>query len=409
MIVRHEITSGEPRRSVGAGQRPSLPWRAIAAGAVRMWLATRAVYALITYFSLLVVSSRAAPGTAAPRGHYQGWQQYDATWYLAISATGYDDRIRAAFFPLYPALVSGATWLFGEANRLLVAMAVSNLAALAAFFGLGLLAANEDGPDSACATIKMVAAYPLGLFTVAAYADSLFLACAVFCLLCARRGRWRGAALCASLAALTRPTAIILALPLAWEYGSQHNWWRDRHVALPSPREAVELAAALLAVPFGVGLYATFLWWRFGDPLAFVHVQSQMWHRDPIPVWRAVGAEVRSMFAAPFWSPFEARIWVDALPVACIAALTLANLRRLTPSFALFMLGVLWVALATPTLDNGIPLAAAGRYLLPSIPIFLLLGRWSRSRPALDALLVGGGFALQALFTAYFLTGGYLI
>jgi hypothetical protein len=41
--------------------------------------------------------------------------------------------------------------------------------------------------------------------------------------------------------------------------------------------------------------------------------------------------------------------------------------------------------------------------------MFLLLGRWIRARPALDTLIVGGGFALQAIFTAYFLTGGYLI
>jgi hypothetical protein len=35
--------------------------------------------------------------------------------------------------------------------------------------------------------------------------------------------------------------------------------------------------------------------------------------------------------------------------------------------------------------------------------------RWMRSRPALETLIVGGGFALQGIFTVYFLTGGYLI
>ena len=62
-----------------------------------------------------------------------------------------------------------------------------------------------------------------------------------------------------------------------------------------------------------------------------------------------------------------------------------------------------------PKGDNGIPLAAAGRYLLPAMPLFLLLGRWVRRWPTLDTLLIGGGFALQAIFTAYFLTGGYVI
>jgi hypothetical protein len=50
-----------------------------------------------------------------------------------------------------------------------------------------------------------------------------------------------------------------------------------------------------------------------------------------------------------------------------------------------------------------------GRYLLPGVPIYLLLGLWVSRRPWLDQLIIGGGMALQAMLVVFFLNGGSLI
>jgi hypothetical protein len=416
---------------------PRLPYRQIAAQATAIWLATRIVYVLITYFTALVTSVQVSPGTSASRASFLGWQRFDVGWYVSIATSGYDDPRKAAFFPLYPALIAGTSTVLGDAQHVLSGMLISNIAALVAFFGVGLLAASEDTPEAASGAMRALAAYPLAFFTVAAYADSLFLACAVFALFFARRQHWRAAAACGFLAALTRPVGLILLIPLLWEYGRRRHWWswlwrwwttrgwrqpsriarltraRLTRARLTRARLSLgglaEAALVIGAIPAALALYAAFLWWRFGDPLLFVHAEQLGWHRAAMPIWQALGLDAGSLFAAPPLSLSAARIWLDALPVVAILALTLWNLRRMPPAFAFFMLGLLYLALSAPKADNGIPLAAAGRYLLPSVPIFLLLGHWIRRSPALDTIVVCGGFALQALFTAFFLTGGYLI
>jgi hypothetical protein len=386
------------------------PWRSIFKQAFVLWLATRAIFVLVTYFAQLVTVARpGAPGVPLPLGSFGAWQQYDAVWYLLIASSGYAVLPRAAFFPLYPLLVGLVHTLFGGNLLLLSGMLVSNAAALAAFYGIGLLAAGEDGLGASATAIRVFGAYPLALFTFAAYADGLFVACAAFALFFARRGAWLAAAGCAFLAALTRPMGIILIAPLVWEYGRRQRWWRAGWRPQVAPRRLAALAAVVLAVPLALAGYAIYLKWRFGDALAFVHVQALVWHRGTEAPWQTLALAWHAFFSAPFWSGWDARLWVDALPVAVILVLTVVGARELPVSFTLYMAGLLVVSLVLPKADNGIPLAAAGRYLLPAVPIFLLLGRWIRRWSSLDTLIIGGGFALQAIFTAYFLTGGYLI
>jgi len=72
------------------------------------------------------------------------------------------------------------------------------------------------------------------------------------------------------------------------------------------------------------------------------------------------------------------------------------------------MAGLLFLSTAAPTLLLPDPLSSVGRELLVAIPVFLLLGRWLRRWPALDLLIVAGGFMLQAALTTYFLSGGWV-
>jgi hypothetical protein len=407
-----QVAAADPQVSKPASSR------AIIGQAALIWLASRIMYCILTYFAVLLTLGRRTGASFAPDRLVALWEKSDVTWYLRLSAGGYaTDSYRAAFFPLYPGLTEVVTVLIGgNPHRLAAAMIVSNLGTLAACIGLALLAAHEFGNSTAPTAVRVMLAYPLALFLFAGYADSLLVAFCVFALYFARRGSWRWAAVCGFLAGLTRPTSVILVLPLLWEYGRQqgiwqllwHKQWQALFVRL-RPATLGNWLLVVICVPAAIGLYALYLWRTFGDPLLFVHLQASAWHRHLLSPWHLLALAVTSWQSVPTWGFAHAYMLVDEAPVVIFIILTYFVARRLPVMYTIFMLGVLFTAVSSPIVDYTFHFAAAGRYLLPSIPIFLLLGHWVRKHPWLDQLIIGGGIALQAVLVVYFLTSGPLI
>lgn len=394
-----------------APAQPAVAWRRVLVIAVGMWLVTRVIFAIFTYFAVLTVGKH---GGLPANTLLDSWDQWDTVWYVRIAQSGYATPATTAFFPLYPMLTGAVAILLGGAHQLFAALLVSNLAALGVFFGVGLLAASVDGTEESVRhTIRVAAAFPFAFFLTAAYSESMFIALAVFALVFARQGRWYGAALCAFLAGLTRSAAVVLILPLLWEYGSQHQWWRRETWAEPGAwRRALsiptirELAALLGAVPLAIGLYLGFLWRRFGDPLIFLKVEDAVWHRQSWPLWRTVPTAIAYPFTQPPFSFEQASAFIDLGVVLGCVLLIVAMVRRLPFSLTLYTIGVVYFAVATPAAWYNY-IVSARRYVLPAAPIYLLLGRWSARRPWLDFLLISGGFLLQGIFAYAFLHGDW--
>jgi hypothetical protein len=328
----------------------------------------------------------------------QLWQQWDTGWYLAISQQGYFTPQAAAFFPLYPVLIGLLAHLTGEQGRLAVALVVSNLGTLGGLVALAKLAERELGGGArVAASLRMALAYPLAFFLAAAYTEGLFLAFAAGALLWAREGRWERAASAAFLAALTRNTGLILVLPLAWEFGRQAGWTR----ALQEPKTLLGGLGVIASAPLGVAVYVIFLWRRFGDPLLYVHAEHQYWGRELWGIWTTLGEAGHRLLVN-----HGGLLPVDLALVLFFLVVTLAPVRRTPFAFTLYMLGVLYTAVALPQPAQHDLIPSAGRYLSMSVPAFLTLGRWVESRPAFDLLLTGGGFVLQAGLLLTFLAGG---
>jgi hypothetical protein len=156
-----------------------------------------------------------------------------------------------------------------------------------------------------------------------------------------------------------------------------------------------------VAAPAGIALYMAFLWIRFGDPLLFVHTQLTHWRHEAWPVWRTLGEALRRLAAGGSGVlGFELAAW------AGMAVLTLLATRRAPFAFTLYMAGLLYASIASPVPAEPDLISSAGRYLTAALPAFLFLGLQSRGRPALDLLLMSGGFLLQAIFLVSFLQGG---
>src|SRR5579859_3016727 len=399
-----------------------LAYRSIVSQAAQVWLGTRLAYVVLTYVAVLINAHGANHLTRfGPSALLSSWQQWDTNWYLNLAHFGYWSPVdSAAFFPLYPLLIHLLSGIIGESHAFVAALIISNLATLAAFIGLGLLAANEIGAANASRALLIFAAYPLAFFMTAAYSEGLFLAFTIWCLFCLRRGRWLWAAAFAFLAALTRPAGIVLAVPLLWEYGRQHGGWRyklrpERSAADPGGEPAWsvglrvgELLAVALAAPAGIGLYAAYLWLRFGQPLAFVGAE-QSFNRGHIAFWQSIPLAISAFLKTPRWTYEQALLLVDLAPLLLFLTLTLISIRRVPFAFTLYLLGLFYLYLSEPFLDRGAVFAADGRYMLTAVPIFLLLGRWASRWQWLDTLLVSGGFLIQAILLSYFLSGGPII
>jgi hypothetical protein len=420
-----------------------------------LWLVSRVILALLTYYAALFQASLTSKNPVLTPDLLLGkWLQWDATYYVNIAHYGYGYQAWTAFFPLYPLLIHLLTAVIGSGHEVLAGMIISNLATLAAFIGLGFLVAQESGTSRAISrtllvlpheeverlikrstsrtishTILALAAYPFAFFLAAPYTEGLFLACAVWALLAARRGWWYLAFACTLIGGLTRPTGVILVLPLVYEFGRQHGWWqqiiagvrqRDWSVLRQLPgkwswRQASLLFGIVAAVPLALGIFALICMCYFGDPLLFLKIHDQ-WNRLSLPIWTALWRGFVWQGAIIFlhhgvWSYENARSLVDFVPVLLIGGITLASIRRMPVSFTLYMLGLLYISIDPPVRIGAstVEYDSAGRYLLLSVPIFLLLGRWITRFAWLEMLVVGGGFVLQAIFAAYYLTGGWLI
>jgi Gpi18-like mannosyltransferase len=398
--------------AAGAHAAPPLPWRALFKLALPLWLATRLLALLITYFSQTLLRASVIqsprPGAITLDSLVNSWRLWDGGFYGHLVRVGYTRPIDADFWPLYPLLSKPFELLLGDDRWQISLLITSNVATLLAFVALGALAVQEDETIGAASrAMRLLAAAPLAFFLSAAYSDSLFLALATAMLLCARRGQWRAAALWAFLAALSRPVGIILIAPLLWEYARQAKLamnWRRLNAWLPT---FVLLAGA---VPAAIVLFSLYCFRIYSDPVAWIHAEALFNHRA-MPPWSAVGYAWQQFWHLQPASFQQARVLVDYAPLVFVAGFTVITIRRIPASFSLYLVVLLLVCIMSPVVGAQFPEAfvSAGRYLLAAVPVYLILARAIRRAPWLDALLVGGGFAMQALLMAFVLTGGWLV
>lgn len=404
--------------SLGSPDTPTpihAPWSPLIKQAFLLWVGSRL---LLVIFTLVAAALLARHGERAlltsPGGLLGLWREFDTTAYLRIAESGYSTPFDPAFFPLYPLLIAGPAHLLGARLALPIGLLISNLGAFAALLGLARLAVDEGGDGRVARNAQLaLLAYPMAFFLGAAYTEGPFIAAAVWCLWAMRRGKWPLATACALVAALLRPTGVILYLPLLYEFARQHAWGRRLGASLT--RTVAQALAVALASPLGIGLYSLYCARRFGDPLAWVHAEARYWGRPTTTIWQALHDTLTYIVSLRPLSLEQDKKLVDYLAIAAVLALTIALARRQPIAFTLYLAGLLYLTLSAPFVVSASAHYAvylsASRYMLPAVPLYLAIGRWSRQSPllalvALLALVIG--LALQAVFAVYFLQGGWV-
>jgi hypothetical protein len=423
--------------------KPSSSIETIVFQGTLVWFLTRVAIILLTWMSVFLMLQKAPAGNYDPVYNpvfdpytiFLHWKQWDADWYLAIASLGHYSKESTVYFPLYPQLIQWGGNIFGPESLFSVAMAISWIASLPAFIGIALLAAYDNKSDAyAMPTLRVTIAYPLMFFLAAPYTESLFLALAVWALYLARRGIWFFSALCAVFAMLTRSTGIILWLPMVWELGSQFHWWSSIQSAWKNKsipwypavfkekflsdsqfrwnwiKNALSAIAMVGAIPLGLLIYMIDCYNRFGDPIAFISAEKA-WTHEFMPPWELFRVSLQYYQGIPPWSFYQARFWVDLFPLLACIAIIIWAFRRWPFSYTLYMIGLVFMVTASPTINGGypFPLMSVSRYLVIAIPVFLFLGAQAHRRSWVDTVLVSGGFLFQGLFIASYLTGGWIV
>ncbi len=389
-------------------QHTPIDWRSVIQQAVIFWVVTRLAYALFTFFYITVLKHDPLNSPA----FWNSWFIWDGPWYLQ-AAQGYTTTTSTAFFPLYPLCIAAVNVLLGGSQAIAAALIASNLIALGTCIGIAVFAAQEEQETAGgLRLLRIMFAYPWAFFMTAPYSEGLLIALLAFSLFFMRRGAWRAAALMAFLAGLTRITAVILILPLAWEYGRQHGWWEGatwRTGAWRQRFRIADISGALMvvsAVPLAIGLYMLFLWRRFNNPVIFLQVEHTYWHHASWTPWYTGFELIRRLFpGTPLLSSDRALQVITLTVLVIFGGVTLAHLRRIPVAFTLYMLGLLYLVISAN--DPGLPyvLPSAARYLLEALPIFWIAARWAKTRSWLDSLIVNGGWLLQGLLIIAYMSG----
>jgi hypothetical protein len=259
--------------------------------------------------------------------------------------------------------------------------------------GATLPSTLEDGWNSGTLFLRYFARWDSGFYmaiaregygfkpeawALAVYADSLFLALALGTLLLAHRGRWLAAGAVASLAAVTRPTGVVLlgALGLALLLA----FLRDRRL----PWTGFAALPVALALPAAFALYSRNV---TGDAFVGIHVREATWPtvrwHDPLTILEFSGSP--PVIAAHVYAYVAFLVTVVGWVVFDLAR------RRRTAALPVYAF-TLVLAVVYLAYSDVVPIV---RYLLPVVPAYWMIADVARSGPG-----VAGAVAVLAPLTA---------
>ena len=369
---------------------------------VGLFLVTRVLLALVTYFGYILLTQEkysGAPVTFATL--FEAWQQWDAAIYVRIAQSGYQPPFDFAFFPLFPMLIALVARLTG--NYLAAGMLVSNAALLGALFIIYQLAVEAGGEQVARRTVLYLCIFPTAFFFFAAYNESLFLLLTAGSFLALRRQCWWLAGLQGGLAALTRTTGALLVIPYLYELwltreSLRANWWKATRDFLP-----------ILCIPLGTALYCLYCWEMTGNPLLFVAVQSHWSHQFTWP-WHGLWQAFFELFwNQPFGSFNQVHVLLDLSATLGFLFLAIMGRKKLRPSYTIW-LGLLFVSiLFSSTVAQHDSLISNQRFVLEMFPAFITLALLTRAHPQIHQTILWAFQALLATLSLLFVMGKWMV
>lgn len=324
---------------------------------------------------------------------------FDGVFYTAISQYWYRG-LDQAFFPLYPISI----WVFSNIFVIKPSAAGIFVGVLCLFFMLLFLYKLMDVDHLkkyAFWSIIFYISFPTSFFLANIYTESIFLFLIILSFYLARKGNRVASALTASLATSTRVVGILILPSIAWEFYLQYKD-QNRKFNLKS---LFMYLWPIFLIPTGLFSYMIFLWYKYADPLLFVHIQPAFGAGrsggDVILLPQLIFRYAKIFTSVPYASM---TFWISALEffmfIASLVLLYFAYINKIRKSYILFGL----LVIIFPTLSGT--LSSFPRYALASFPLFIYLGTIKNIPIKITFLIFG--LIVEAILAVLFFRGYFV-
>jgi len=366
-------------------ERPPLAWRRAAALGIGLTVGLRLSLGLVMGAAWVVVRQRISaeqvpdasiygrlpmPGSLLGQAVLGVWPRWDGVQHLNLALRGYADMAEGStvFFPLYALLTRAVAAVVGD--TIVAGLIVSTIAAAFAFTFLILIGEHLIGREAGKWAAVALAAYPMAVFLMAPFTESLYLALTLGAFLAAYRMRWFAAAGLGALASFTRGPGMAASVAFAVLA------WQQRSSPAPGkgPPSLIGIAAAVLAPLVAA---AAFLAWRASVGFAPLPVVLEMYVSTTV-----VDPLTGVVLALRQWLAIrDLPTTLDILSVVLVVAVTTLMILRKRwrrPELLVYML-VNLVALFGRHTEGAPSLKSLSRYVLVLFPAFLVVGDWLAS------------------------------
>lgn len=275
---------------------------------------------------------------------------WDSYWYLDIAQSGYSYKpgsiSNIVFFPLYPLLIRLFSYLL-MGNIILAGWILSSFFLLLSLVYLYKLVYKFHPDIYPYSPLFFLLIFPTSFFLNSVYTESLFLFLTTASFYYAFSRKWWLVGIFGILASLTRPTGLIVFLPLLWEYLSAANFKLSSLFSIKS--------LPLYLIPQGFFLFSFYHYLAFNDFWLFF-TNEKIWGRS---ITIKLGYFELNNAAA------VTNFTLDIFFVIFALIILYYIFKRLRSSYAIYLTVSLFFILS-----SGTP-SSIGRYVLILFPIYI--------------------------------------
>lgn len=361
------------------------------------------------------------PGTTL----FQNLANFDGAWFVRLAAIGYqkltsgeynlvqessrlkvmdelgyrdgiERRYAYRHWPLFPLMLRAAAYVLHH-NFLLAGVLLVSLF----YFGYGCffykLARLDFPPEGSLFALALALAHPGAYSLTAIYNEPVFLCFASASLYFMRRDRYLGAGICGCLAGMTRIEAVVLYVPIIYEY-LRKSAKSDGFFAPLAPGNFVFSLRRVISEPRSLWLFlvplgsaAVLLYFRLVSGNAFIFVKVH-----EANLYGHFGFPWQMLYATYLKGPDT---WLKELPLHALLLLVIIfSFRKINRTFWVWA-AAFWLFYTTNGNHSYL------RYQVMAVPMFLGLAALLADRPGLRYAALAASASAMAFFGAMYING----